>query len=109
MSDENETPAEADAPRLQHADPNLHIDVQADASGARYWQYVGQEDRAYPHIPVTVQTHEMIQYPDLPADDGNWVEVEFVEDDGFVVKMPDNHPDTIAANHAAIAAATTEE
>lgn len=113
MSDEPsetfETEASTDAPALQHADPSLHIDVNADPTGARYWQYIGQEERVYPHIPVTIRTHEMIKFDEIPAEDGNWQEVEFVKDDGFIVKMPDNHPDTIAASNAAIAVATTEE
>jgi hypothetical protein len=82
---------EIEAPQLQHS-PDLHIEVSTDPAGTRYWQYLGGVERVYPHVPVTIKHLEMIKLPEIPAEDGCWVEAEFDEQHGLIVKAPDNTP-----------------
>lgn len=84
-----EDKVEVEAPRVTDS-PGLQIEVSTDDTRARYWQYLGGIDRVYPDVPVTVRHYEMIKYPRIPAEDGHWVECEFDEKAGFVVKEPDN-------------------
>jgi hypothetical protein len=102
------TQPEVEAPRLQYA-PELHADVYVDPPGERYWKFIGDGERVYTPIPVTVQTGEMIKWPELPADDGCWEEQEFQADAGWTVKLPDNHPDTIATNNEAASTVDAEK
>jgi hypothetical protein len=70
------------------------------------WRYIGDIPRVYTAVPVTVEHGDVVEHLGPPADDGNWERT-----DEPVNRQPDNHPDTIAANHAAIEAAlnTPEE
>jgi hypothetical protein len=40
------------------------------------WRYVGDVDRIYTHVPVTVAHGDVIHHPGIPAADGNWEPTE---------------------------------
>lgn len=51
------------------------------------WRYVGDVERIYMSVPVTVQHGAVIEHAGTPAEDGNW---EPTDDD--VTHGPDNAP-----------------
>lgn len=63
----------------------------------RYWEYVGFEERVYANVPVTVQRHDVIEWPEMPAEDGCWQECDAVnvENGDRTVKRPDNAVSTV--------------
>jgi hypothetical protein len=59
-------------------------------------------ERVYPHVPVTIKHMEAIKWPEIPAEDGCWVEASYDERDGIVVKSPDNAPTSLPVEDAII-------
>lgn len=68
--------------------------VEETTDGPKYWQYVGWSEKVYPHVPVTVNRHDVIEWHELPADDGEWRVCDSlnIENGDFAVKLPDNAP-----------------
>lgn len=57
------------------------------------WRYVGDLERVYTVVPVTVRRGDVIAWPCMPAEDGNW---EPTAD--AVNKEPDNYRPEEASN-----------
>lgn len=68
------------------------------------WRYTGPPDRVYTNIPVTPAPGDVVTWLGPPATDGCW---EPTSDEA--TRLPDNHPDTIAAAEAARSAETSKE
>jgi len=67
---------------------------ETDVPDTQYWQYVGWEERVYTNVPVTVNRHDVIIWPELPAADDCWRTCDplNIENGDFTVKRPDNAP-----------------
>jgi len=80
-----------------------------EPGGLRFWRYIGETARVYTHIPVTVEEGDIISWPETPATDGQWEQVD--ETGATVVKKPDNYrpdPEDHPTPHGAGELATAE-
>lgn len=57
----------------------------ADPDGWPRWVYSGTP-RIYTHIPVTVDDGDVVEWPEIPSDDGSWAVT-----DQPATRRPDNH------------------
>lgn len=82
-------------------------DQQQDAPEVSRWRYVGDVERLYMSVPVTVQPGAVIEHAGRPADDGWWEAAGESE----VTHLPDNEVEPIAwpADVAARAADADED
>lgn len=91
----------------------------APASTTPRWVYVSDDPLIYTNVPVTPVRGDVVEWPGRPgvdkdgqpttipgppADDGRW---ELTAD--AVTRLPDNHPDHIAAAEAAQVAAAEQK
>jgi hypothetical protein len=108
LSAANSDAAPVETPPAEPVDtqpPDTAADPQAGQAPTPQWgnwRHVGDIPRVYTAVPVTVEHGDVIEHLGPPADDGNWEPT-----DEAATRAPDNHPDTIAANHAATEAALT--
>jgi hypothetical protein len=63
------------------------VDEQGVPPEVSCWRYVGDVERLYMHVPVTVQHGAVIEHAGIPADDGCWEEAEAGAE---VTHLPDN-------------------
>lgn len=89
-----ERSAETSGSATATADPDRRPEADSetqDQPKEGLWRYVGDVERVYVDVPVTVAHGDVLRYAGPPADDGCWEEVG--DDAHGDVVLPDNHPD----------------
>jgi hypothetical protein len=61
--------------------------VEQPETVVSFWRYTGEEQRVYPHVPVTVDQGDVIAWVGVPAADGRWE-----QHPGPITRDPDNTP-----------------